>query len=1185
VQLRKGTSLKGIPCSSSSQSPLQNNRQSRTNCESTTNRLKFGQTHYDIDFSQGSSGESKENTLADQPEKNSNLFSPLTVDSNIRVHPLQFSNPRNSNDFSRTPFSGCMSSSSPTSEGQLSVSNVKRSKSMSTSGVSSIMRSPNIRFLGTSMSPYKSLSDTKLIKRGNNYGRPVEISLKARDTSSSPRKKSNAMGKDTSDEPYSLSEKVSSADLRKNISPESTVIFQSNSDDIFDSMKTKPQVNFGQAMPSNRSVSNLHSLCCSMTTVDELMKAQSLLLSISLNRASGRDYKGETILHRFSNNKALAVIIGNPNNEDYETKDFLTLYRQPSIDQKSTDELNRLVECFLVEILLPSFFGAPIAQDNDGQIPFEAGLIDWVATCQKEMHGISQESETGYFSAYTNKVSDVVTHAWESTSTTLLSAMAFGRSTSKRHRQGHMVTDIERGDSTSSTGSTTSQSIGKSKFTPHARFCLRMLSLILEEFDKFNDAFRNTKMNRQMQKYSRAIEGIKQLRNVTGPLDLCGRIIEKVASIPHLLEVIFSINNDSDLQFVLSTKIIKRVLIDKHSVGPWLTAMLQSPDRHISKRATDYLQTVSKLCSGDQGDNMENTEYELNSLSVHCEELIDEVSRLHDFIPSLLALEEKIIEEVSTSLIVKEVMDIMIARPFVATVVFCDAIFLFFMIFGFRAAVNGMIMGGQLENVLRWIYVANTGIFYFIIAEIGKFVSLFLLSKHSKNYILSFWNLIDVLAILLAALSSVTMRWQFFTMTDETRIKDDSALRGLLAITTGFLWLRVLNFLKAINMQLATFVLAILQITKDIFWFCIILLTLVVSFSQMFFTLMAPPKCATGEIEGRQCQQSEYLLSVYSILLGDFGLFSREDFASGVSVFLVVLYSFLVTVVLLNVLIAIASDSYEKCLLKSKKLFGRARVMRIAELASFQSLLRRRDQDGQSLESPATTGIVYSKWWTSSGLSRNWSRGSVLFFWLSMVVTICWTFAELVGYFRGIQVGSILMSFASVLINIALYIIIMVFLDRNSAINSMSKNELVDTKVSYSLQKVVHWVLGVSRRTKAVSSRFSRGQDVWHGRVEYLQREMGRNAERQKEIVVSQSEYLQNLMNTSEERVMTEINKIDENFKLLEASVRNNLKDTREVNSDMLRALNTLTTLISSADGSSTETDFDVPAELDVSEV
>ena len=712
MQFRQVNTLKGTQCSSSSQSPLRSIRQHRTNCESTENGSKLGTTQSGTGLSKGASGESKENILTGQSDKSSNLFSPLTLDSNTSVHPLQFSIGCNGNALPQTPSSGCTNTSSLPSEGQLSVSKVRSSKSICTSDINSIMRSPDIRFLGTPTSPYKSLSDTKLTTRSN--GRRVESSLNVRDTSSLTRKKQQFQGNDISDRSHSSSDKSSIAAYRENIGSESTMIFSSNSNDMFDSINsihfmkyqdTKPQVNFKETIPCNQSISDIHALCCTMTTIDELMKAQSLLTGISLHRASERDYKGETILHRFSNNKALAVIIGNPNNEDYETKDFLTLYRQPSIDQKSTDQLNRFVECFLVDNLLPSFFGAPIAQDNNGQIPFEAGLIDWVATCHKEMYEISQQSEIGYFSAYTNKVSDVVTHAWESTSTTLLSAMTFTRSTSKPHRQGVMKNDIERGDAMSSTGSTISELFGKSKFTPHARFCLRMLSLILEEFDKFNEGFKNISVDQEMQKYSRAIEGIQQLKNVAGPLDLCGRIVEKVASIPHLLEVIFSINNDIDLQFVLSTKIIKRVLIDKHSVGPWLTAMLQSPQRHISKRAIDYLQTVSKLCSSDQGDNKENTQPESNSGSVHWEELIDEVSRIHDFIPSLLALEEKVIEEVSTSLVVKEVMDIMIARPFVATVVFCDAIFLFLMIFGFRAAVNGMIMGGQLENVLRWIYV------------------------------------------------------------------------------------------------------------------------------------------------------------------------------------------------------------------------------------------------------------------------------------------------------------------------------------------------------------------------------------------------------------------------------------------------------------------------------------------------
>lgn len=50
-------------------------------------------------------------------------------------------------------------------------------------------------------------------------------------------------------------------------------------------------------------------------------------------------------------------------------------------------------------------------------------------------------------------------------------------------------------------------------------------------------------------------------------------------------------------------------------------------------------------------------------------------------------------------------------------------------------------------------------------------------------------------------------------------------------------------------------------------------------------------------------------LKVYAILLGDFGLFNRDSFASVFSVCLVVLYTFMVVLVLLNVLIAVASDS------------------------------------------------------------------------------------------------------------------------------------------------------------------------------------------------------------------------------------------------------------------------------------
>jgi len=660
----------------------------------------------------------KENTFRNNRNRFSDSFSPLTLDTDIPIHPLQYMVQGRS-----TPTSTYSNPKTSSSVGQTSVS--KRMIPKIEAGYA--FSSPDAGISDTSTLKDQYHSDSKIHRKSIDRSQRIESPLKSRGSIESSKPKSQqsyASTGESSDPNYQLgtfSERLLMSDTKQNRDVENTIVFSNISDDEADEFddrdginykkyqSTRRQDEFQQITSSNRSARELHSLCSCMTTIDELMRAQSSLFGISLNRASERDYKGETILHGFSNNKALATIISNPNDEDYETKDFLTLYHQPSTDQNHADQLNKMVESFLVDKLLPSFFGAPIAQDNEGQIPFEAGLVDWVATCHKEMYGIPSQNDAGYFSAYTNKVSDAVTHAWESTSTTFLTAMTFGRSSLRSQRQGVQKSDIERGDSMSSTGSTTSQSqsFGKSKITPHARFCFRMLSIVLDEYDKFTQGFQNVGMNRQVEKYSRAIKGIQKLENVTGPLDLCGRVVEKIASIPHLLEVIFSINNDNDLDFVLSTKIVKKVLVDKHSVGPWLTTMLQSPHHHVSKRGVEYLQTVSSLCSGKQNDYKRNGKEESDSESVHYGDLINEVSRLHDFVPSLLALKDNVVEEVSTTLIVKEVMDRMVARPFVATVVFCDAIFLFLMIFGFRKAVNGMIMGVPLDVVLKWIYLVS----------------------------------------------------------------------------------------------------------------------------------------------------------------------------------------------------------------------------------------------------------------------------------------------------------------------------------------------------------------------------------------------------------------------------------------------------------------------------------------------
>lgn len=627
------------------------------------------------------------------------------------------------------------------------------------------------------------------------------------------------------------------------------------------------------------------------------------------------------------------------------------------------------------------------------------------------------------------------------------------------------------------------------------------------------------------------------------------------------MKTILLIEDDEDREFALSTPIIRRAMLSKHSIGTWLTDVLQSRDRRLSERAVDYLKRVSSECSGEKHGRKSSGSPSHEKLV--SDQVVDEVSRLQDFIPALLALGDRGIEEASTTYVVKKVLDRMISRPFALTVLLCDAVFLTLMIVGFRSAVNRLILGSSLALVLKWIYVTNIGIFYFIIREIGKTVSLFLISKRARGYFLSFWNLIDILATALALVSTVSMRYHFTFR--ELGMENTSTLRGLLAITTCFLWLRVLSLLKAINMQLATFVLAILQITKDIIWFCVILLVLVVSFSQMFFTLLAPSSCATEDPSAMECKQTEYLLRVYTILLGDFGDFEREQFTSGFSVFLVVFYSFLVTVVLLNVLIAIASDSYEKCLLRSQNLFGRARVMLIAELVSFQNLLRR---TGNTEHHDSENSMrLYSKWWASGPWNQDWSRGSVLFFCLSVLVILGWTLAELLGYARGERHANIIFSLASVFVNVLLFGAILTFLAGGAA--SIKKDFSDDeSKPSDSfIQRALLRLLGASRGSRLDPNAPSKNgeEDDWNGRAHYLRREMARIAEEQASQAAEQFKSMENHVNSSESRLWTQLTVLEEDFRALKNCLLDEVKGTKATNANVTIAVEELKTLISMA--------------------
>ena len=602
------------------------------------------------------------------------------------------------------------------------------------------------------------------------------------------------------------------------------------------------------------------------------------------------------------------------------------------------------------------------------------------------------------------------------------------------------------------------------------------------------------------------------------------RLVERIASIPNLMKTLLLIEEEEERIRVFELPVIRSVMLSKRAMGPWFTYMLRSDSRIVTHRAVEYLGLLSSVSASFNQQQLAHRGR--TCVTSKSNEIREAVLGLGDFVPSLVGLDEAAIEQAATTPIVRSVLDTMITRQFAVSVMFFDCLFLLCLIFSFRKCADGFVEGESPVTVIKWIYVANSTIFYFIIRELGKAISLSLISARGfwSRVFWGFWNVVDIFSILFSLASTIFLRVQ---LSEDVSLGGDSrAIRWCLSVATGLLWLRALGFLKTINMHLATFVLATVQITKDLAWFLLILFAVVVSFSQMFYTLLLPPECANEISDSSSvCKPSEYYLSVYSILLGDYGQFDREDFHTPFSVFLIVLFSFMVVIVLLNVLIAIVSDSYEKCLIRSQFLFGRARVMILAELISFQNLLRK---DNRQIKYEDSDRNTFRKLWMRQR-SRGWSKGSLIFFALSTLTLLIWFVGEMVGFAAGEDHGTITFSLGSILVNVGVLVLMLTFLSQgtsgltgvSSSSNSKSGSNCASCWYRNSIQSCMVRLLGTS---EGLSFDQDSDSDMWRGRAVYIQREMTRITSESKTQIKAETKNLESQlyseMETLERRVM-----------------------------------------------------------------
>jgi len=609
---------------------------------------------------------------------------------------------------------------------------------------------------------------------------------------------------------------------------------------------------FQVSASSYRAPTKLHELCVKAKTTEDLMQARSVLLGLKLERKeilgwSGvRDDRGQTPMHLLADNKVLSEFIIHGGNQTPRNDDSGFFPGLENVNPTSFDEGIQPREVaatnFIVDFLLAASPSCIMSRDANGNIPFEAAIARWINEGYDEMlqdqDRASQNSRRR--DSLPQAANKAVRHA-------LRSSMHFATKKtmdSIRKSSGQPVDESLAG--TSSSGNTPHPSkklsglsrrgtyVGMPKeiarhrcfpvnisLTNQAKFAFKMLSNIIERLEHLSCTQKNAtrfKSNaaqspdalQEIDSFDRAIEA--KIIDVCAYDEIKDAVILSIASIPDFIKTIFLIDNEEEHRFVLSTTIVRRVLMSKHSVGIWLTSMLQSGDKVVVSRAVEYLKCVSEVTAAEIPNMNPNNSSSGMGQADKCRGGVhNEISRLKDFVPSLLSLGENEMEEAAISMVVRRVMDKIIARPFALTIILCDALFLTLLIIGFRSAVDELLVRGDENKVMRGLYLANTGIFYFLIRELGKAISLCMITRRARVYLWSFWNLTDIAATVMALASVIAIR-STSDSDEDFDIVEKHGLRDFLAVTTGFLWLRVLNMMKGINMQMATFILAILQV-------------------------------------------------------------------------------------------------------------------------------------------------------------------------------------------------------------------------------------------------------------------------------------------------------------------------------------------------------------------------------------
>mmetsp|Transcript_12465 Transcript_12465/g.26922 ORF Transcript_12465/g.26922 Transcript_12465/m.26922 type:complete len:833 (-) Transcript_12465:1491-3989(-) len=329
-----------------------------------------------------------------------------------------------------------------------------------------------------------------------------------------------------------------------------------------------------------------------------------------------------------------------------------------------------------------------------------------------------------------------------------------------------------------------------------------------------------------------------------------------------------------------------------------------------------------------------------------------------DLLTALQSLPDWLREPAVLSPVVQKILNIKISQRIPMAVTMLDLIFYILVIWFFQMSVSESIKyraGVTEEMNIGWVIPLYLAVIYFSGRETIQAFSLASLGLFN-TWMADFANWLDLLYIV------IILFWAI-VMTVGAELGGLDTFRGLAAISMSLFWGMILNFGRSMKVGFAVFVGGLVYVMKRLGAFLVVLVIILICFSQIFWTLFQKsPTCMEYETPGEDkgpyphlnlmvfpveefnctgdgittddgmntttydgctkyvascepmidhpfCEEWSSFLKIFTMLLGEVDE-SHFMVQSPLAPFFFAVFMFLVVIVLANVLIAIVTDSY-----------------------------------------------------------------------------------------------------------------------------------------------------------------------------------------------------------------------------------------------------------------------------------